>query len=136
MLAVLYASSLADPNETSALLAAAISKDSSIVTDANLLAAAINASPTKQTALTIVNTVANHIQTNIQNGNNNDIANFVGYQVAQNPAYVKDIAAAAVTVDPNQANYVARAVAFNSPTTGLHGSFVHLRVFPTDHDAE
>ena len=115
VLAAVYTASLADPNETSALLAAAISKSSTVVPSAQLLTAAINASPSNQAALTIVNTVATHIETNILNNNNNDITNFVGYEVAQNLNYVKDIASAAVVVDPNQSNYVALTVAANNP---------------------
>jgi hypothetical protein len=118
VIAILYGASLSNPVDSSALLAAAVAKvPGSTVTDANLLAAAIYANPLNQANLTIANTVAVHLESNLAT-NVSDIANYVGYQVAQNPTYVKDIAAAAVAVDPNQANYVARAVAFNNPATG------------------
>jgi hypothetical protein len=123
--AVLYAASLADPNDSSAFLAAAIAKTSS-VPSSTLLADAINVSQVVTntnetgnpvTGLTLVSTIATHIATNLISQNDSDINNFVGYQAAQNPSYVKDIATAAVTVDPYQSNYVARAIAYNSPTT-------------------
>ena len=125
VIAVLYGASLANPIDSSALLAAAIAKVPSALnplasdSDAKLLSAAIYANPSNQPNLTIANTVALHVVTNLaSHGVNNDISSFVGYQVAQNPTYVNDIAAAAVAVDPNQANYVARAVAYNNPQGG------------------
>jgi len=122
--AVLYAASLADPNDSSAFLAAAIAKTP--VATSTLLADSINVSQVVTNAnelgnpvngLTLVSAVATHIVGNLVSQNDSDLSNFVGYQAAQNPVYVKDIATAAVTVDPYQSNYVARAIAYNSPTT-------------------
>jgi hypothetical protein len=124
VLAILYGASLASSIDSSALLAAAVAKvpdamgSANIDSDANLLAAAVNANPSNQAGLTIANAVAMHIETNLVANNNNDISNYVGFQVAQNPTYSANIAAAAVSVDPNQANYVARALGYNNPQTG------------------
>lgn len=110
--AVLYAASLADSSDTSALLAAALAKAAGGTAGATLLADAVNANPSKQAALNIAYTVANHIA-----ASNGDLTSFVGYQVQQNIANVADVTAAAVAVDPNQAHFIARAVAYSDPQT-------------------
>jgi len=110
--ALLYAGSLADTYDTSAILAAAIAKGGGTINTTTLLADAVNANPTKQAALNIAYTVATHIS-----GTTADLTSFVGYQVQQNIANVADVAAAAVAVDPNQAHFIARAVGYSDPQT-------------------
>ena len=127
-LAVLYAASLGNPGDAAGSLAALIAKSGTSPTA--LTAAAISASRSKQTGLTIAASVAAYAKANPTG----DIQASIGHQILDNPTYVKEIAAAATVVLPQYSHNIAHTVAFNQPKTAsdaVAGIFLHSRITNT-----
>ena len=127
-LAVLYAASLGNNGDTAGSLAAMISKTGT--SRAALTAAAISANRSKQTALTIVASVAGFAKDNP----NADIQATIGRQILDNPTFVKEISVAATVVVPQWSHFIAHTVAFNQPLNAgdsVDGIFLHSKITNT-----
>ena len=127
-LAIIYAASLGNPGDTAGELAALIAKTGT--SPADLTAAAISASRSRQTALTIAADVAVYAKAN-PTGN---IQATIGLRILNNPLYAKEITAAATVVLPQFSHVIAHTLAFNQPRTAydsVAGIFLHSRITNT-----
>lgn len=127
-LAVLYAASLGNPGDAAGSLAAVIAKSGTSSTA--LTTAAVSASRSKQTGLTIAANVAVYAKANPTG----DIQATIGHQILDNPTYVKEISVAATVVLPQYSHNIAHTVAFNQPKTAsdaVGGIFLHSRITNT-----
>lgn len=124
-LAVLYAAILSNSGDAAGGLAALINSSPNILAP-KLTEAAISASRTKQTALSVVSEVA--LFTKI---NPNQIQAYIGRQIITNPTAVKEITTAATVVAPQFSHFIAHTLAFNTPKTAhdsVGGIFLHSKI--------
>jgi hypothetical protein len=124
-LSVLYAASLSNSGDAAGGLAALINASPDALAP-DLVAAAISANRTKQTALTVAGAVAVHTK-----ANPNDIQFYLGKQILTNPIYVKEITTAATVSAPQFSHFVAHTVAYNVPKSAydaVSDIFLHSKI--------